>query len=91
MPVSSLHLALQDFPECYFLHIFVLMVAMNKRVCRKCTGTCSCFALRMYQYLCRNNWQLLCITTYCVQVFIFSADIVLIQGACLLSVTIGNS
>ena len=32
VPVSSLHLALQDFLKCCFLHIFVLMVATKQPV-----------------------------------------------------------
>ena len=47
MPVNSLHLALQDLPKRCFLHIFVLMVARNKIICCKCTGMCSCYALRV--------------------------------------------
>ena len=53
---------------------FVLMVATNKRVCRKCTGMCSCYALRIDtcagttgDYAMRKR--------LCVQVFIFNAYI----------------
>ena len=53
------------------------MVATNKKVCRKCTGMCSCYALATYPAI-RVEEQLdYAIKLYmrkhlCVQVFIFS-------------------